>query len=551
MRARHSERGATKPREQSRELASSRTEWGRLTRGSDFRNLGLLSPADGFRHRSGGPGPVTSAANVSLGLHCTIGWYTCCCSNHAHALARHTGCRRLSGERSARRGLRPRAVIVKWRIDCRQWRHSSATSCSNDRWRPTARSSRPSRRARRRWRWSTPCAPTPTSSTPSPTTSATRYGAPVTPSDPLFAKQWALPMINAPAGVGRRLPRLAGGHRRHHRHRLRRAPRDRRPHRPAATTSSPTPANAADGDGRDGDPTDTGDSTDSSSALHGTHVAGIIAAERQQRRRRRRRRLGLPPRHRARARRQPRHRRRQRHLRRHPLGGGPARRRRARQPAPGRRHQHELRRRRLLAVDAGRDPRRGRRRRDRGRRRGQPRQSTPRATRRPGSTASSPSARSTRRGSIASYSNYGGVVALMAPGGSPRARPETAADGRAVDDRAGRLRLHLHLLCRHLAGGAVRRGRGVADARGPSAHERRRGQARCCRRPPIRRRKCANPTDPTTARLRRGPARRRRRRSAQAARPTTARRRAARQRRARRLRLRARRAGRPSRAGAG
>jgi serine protease len=39
------------------------------------------------------------------------------------------------------------------------------------------------------------------------------------------------------------------------------------------------PANAADGDGRDGDPTDTGDSTDQSSALHGTHVAGIIAAD--------------------------------------------------------------------------------------------------------------------------------------------------------------------------------------------------------------------------------------------------------------------------------
>ncbi len=104
-----------------------------------------------------------------------------------------------------------------------------------------------------------------------------RSSMPMTPSDPLFSKQWALPMIKAPDawGDGYRgsadvtvaiidtgyvphpeiADRVAGGY-----------------------DFISDPANAADGDGRDGDPTDTGDSTDQSSALHGTHVAGIIAA---------------------------------------------------------------------------------------------------------------------------------------------------------------------------------------------------------------------------------------------------------------------------------
>ncbi len=106
----------------------------------------------------------------------------------------------------------------------------------------------------------------------------TRTAAPMTPSDPLFPKQWALPMVKAPDAWG-----------------------DGYLGSPAVTVAIidtgyvqhpeiadrvvggwdfiSDPANAADGDGRDGDPTDTGDSTDVSSALHGTHVAGIIAAE--------------------------------------------------------------------------------------------------------------------------------------------------------------------------------------------------------------------------------------------------------------------------------
>jgi serine protease len=108
----------------------------------------------------------------------------------------------------------------------------------------------------------------------------TRSSVPMTPSDPLYPKQWALPMIDAPMAWGAGYlgspsvtvaiidtgyvahPELAG--------------------RIVDTTGYDfisDPANAADGDGRDGDPTDTGDSTDQSSALHGTHVAGIIAAD--------------------------------------------------------------------------------------------------------------------------------------------------------------------------------------------------------------------------------------------------------------------------------
>ena len=106
----------------------------------------------------------------------------------------------------------------------------------------------------------------------------TRSGNPMTPSDPLFAQQWALPMIKAPAAWGDgfqgsgditvaiidtgyvRHPeiadRIVGGY-----------------------DFISDPNNAADGDGRDGDATDAGTSDDTSSALHGTHVAGIIAAQ--------------------------------------------------------------------------------------------------------------------------------------------------------------------------------------------------------------------------------------------------------------------------------
>ncbi len=105
-----------------------------------------------------------------------------------------------------------------------------------------------------------------------------RYGTPTTPSDPLFPKQWALPLIKAPQAWGDGFrgsasvtvaiidtgyvahpeiaDRVAGGY-----------------------DFISDAANSGDGDGRDADATDTGDSTDQSSALHGTHVAGIIAAK--------------------------------------------------------------------------------------------------------------------------------------------------------------------------------------------------------------------------------------------------------------------------------
>ncbi len=107
----------------------------------------------------------------------------------------------------------------------------------------------------------------------------TRMGAPMTPSDPLYPKQWALPMIKAPDAWG-------NGYRGSPSVTVAIIDTGYVPHPEIADRVAPTvgydfisdPANAADGDGRDGDPTDTGDSTDASSALHGTHVAGIIAA---------------------------------------------------------------------------------------------------------------------------------------------------------------------------------------------------------------------------------------------------------------------------------
>jgi serine protease len=103
-----------------------------------------------------------------------------------------------------------------------------------------------------------------------------RSGQPVTPNDPMYSSQWALPMIRAPQAWSRTTGsanltiavidsgiiahpdlagRVAGGY-----------------------DFISDPSNANDGDGRDADPTDTGDASDASSALHGTHVAGILGA---------------------------------------------------------------------------------------------------------------------------------------------------------------------------------------------------------------------------------------------------------------------------------
>ncbi len=108
----------------------------------------------------------------------------------------------------------------------------------------------------------------------------TRSGDPMTPSDPLYVKQWALPMIKAPNAWGdgyRGSPTVTvaiidTGY----------VPHPQIVGRIARTVGYDfisDAANAADGDGRDGDPTDAGTSDDASSALHGTHVAGIIAAK--------------------------------------------------------------------------------------------------------------------------------------------------------------------------------------------------------------------------------------------------------------------------------
>ena len=107
----------------------------------------------------------------------------------------------------------------------------------------------------------------------------TRMGAPMTPSDPLYPKQWALPLIKAPDAWG-------DGYQGSPAVTVAIIDTGWVPHPEIAGRVVPgvgydfisDPASSADGDGRDGDPTDTGDSTDQSSALHGTHVAGIIAA---------------------------------------------------------------------------------------------------------------------------------------------------------------------------------------------------------------------------------------------------------------------------------
>ncbi len=96
------------------------------------------------------------------------------------------------------------------------------------------------------------------------------------PDDDGYAKQWPLPLMQAPGawdyttgdpelvvavvdtGITPHpelTPRVVGGY-----------------------DFITDPANAGDGDGRDPDPTDAGDETDGSSGFHGTHIAGIIGA---------------------------------------------------------------------------------------------------------------------------------------------------------------------------------------------------------------------------------------------------------------------------------
>jgi serine protease len=100
------------------------------------------------------------------------------------------------------------------------------------------------------------------------------FGAPVTPNDPRYKEQWALPLIKAPLAWSRStgssavtvaiidtgsvphpeiMPRIVGGY-----------------------DFITDPMAAGDGDGRDADFTDNGTAGPDSSELHGTHVAGII-----------------------------------------------------------------------------------------------------------------------------------------------------------------------------------------------------------------------------------------------------------------------------------
>jgi serine protease len=98
----------------------------------------------------------------------------------------------------------------------------------------------------------------------------------VTPNDPDYAQQWALPLIHAPGAWSRTTGSSAitiavvdTGIVSH-------ADLDNRVVRGYDFITDPL--NAGDGDGRDPDPTDVGDSTEQSSALHGLHVAGILGA---------------------------------------------------------------------------------------------------------------------------------------------------------------------------------------------------------------------------------------------------------------------------------
>src|SRR5579862_3699851 len=103
-----------------------------------------------------------------------------------------------------------------------------------------------------------------------------RRRAEVTPDDPLYGRQWALPAIHAPEAWARTtgssavvVAVLDSGILPHP---------DLAARIVAGWDFISDPVNAGDGDGRDPDPTDAGTRDASSSMLHGTHVAGIIGA---------------------------------------------------------------------------------------------------------------------------------------------------------------------------------------------------------------------------------------------------------------------------------
>jgi serine protease len=101
--------------------------------------------------------------------------------------------------------------------------------------------------------------------------------AEVVPNDPMFAAQWALPLVHAPEAWARTTGSSSVV--------VAVVDTGIRAHPDLADRLLPgwdfirDPKSAGDGDGRDADPTDAGDTTDGSSALHGLHVAGIIGAE--------------------------------------------------------------------------------------------------------------------------------------------------------------------------------------------------------------------------------------------------------------------------------
>jgi serine protease len=102
------------------------------------------------------------------------------------------------------------------------------------------------------------------------------FGGPVMPDDPLFGQQWALPLIHAPQAWSRTIGS----------EKITVAIVDTGivAHPELVSRVVPgydfisNPLDAGDGDGRDPDPTDVGTSNDASSGLHGTHVSGIVAA---------------------------------------------------------------------------------------------------------------------------------------------------------------------------------------------------------------------------------------------------------------------------------
>ena len=101
-----------------------------------------------------------------------------------------------------------------------------------------------------------------------------RYG--VTPNDPMYPNQWGLPAVKASQAWSQSTgsPDVT----------VAIVDSGIRPHPDLKARLLPgydfisDPSNAGDGDGRDADPTDAGDSSESSSALHGMHVTGIIGA---------------------------------------------------------------------------------------------------------------------------------------------------------------------------------------------------------------------------------------------------------------------------------